>query len=72
MERYYTDDQEKLFQEAKIASPGAVSSNKKTKSKTATSKSGSEPYECEICFLTLPKSVSNWLPPLQKWFADAN
>jgi len=53
MERYYSDDPEAIFAEAKVVSP-----HRKASSKSCTKSSGPGTFECEICYLTLPKAVS--------------
>ena len=70
----FSDDAEKMFEEAKVVSPtrkatisaantsasGKYWINRKS-SISGTSSSGghpSEAYDCEICFLSLPRSVS--------------
>lgn len=54
MERYYSDDQEAMFSEAKVVSPN----RKITFKSTSSSKSGSSTtFECEICYLNLPRAV---------------
>ena len=72
----FSDDAEKMFEEAKVVSPNrkvtisTALSNTATSGKywigrkssiSGTSSSGSHPaeaFDCEICFLSLPRSVS--------------
>lgn len=71
---HYSDDAEKMFEEAKVVSPDrkitistALSNTTSTgkywlgrKTSGSTASTGSHPteaYDCEICFLSLPKSV---------------
>ena len=56
MERYYSDDQEKMFTEAKVVPPGRkITFNPASSSSRSAVK---QTFECEICYLTLPKGVS--------------
>jgi len=74
MERYYSDDAEKMFEEAKVISPNrkekniiATASNTPSTAKNwigrkiSTSGSSGNPapevYDCEICFLSLPRPM---------------
>jgi len=78
MERYYSDDAEKMFEEAKVVSPDrkitistALSNTTSTgkywlgrKTSGSAASTGSHPteaYDCEICFLSLPKSMMTGL-----------
>ncbi|CAB4062969.1 ARIH1 [Lepeophtheirus salmonis] len=56
MEKYYSEDQEAMFKEAKITSPF----KKITLGKPGSTVS-SHTCECEICYLTLPRSMMNGL-----------
>ena len=56
MERYYSDDQDKMFEEAKIVPPSRKIVNKASGSASVPSKAKNA--ECEICFLSFPKHVS--------------
>jgi len=52
MERYYSDDQEAMFGEAKVVPPHRkIAIHPPTGSRSAKMAT----FECEICFLTLPK-----------------
>jgi ariadne-1 len=52
MERYYSDDQEAMFAEAKVVPPHKkIAIHPPTSSRSAKMAT----FECEICFLTLPK-----------------
>ena len=54
MERYYSEEQETMFAEAKVVPPG----HRKIICTASNSRSGKNiTFECEICFLTLPKNV---------------
>ena len=73
----FSDDAEKMFEEAKVISPNRKEKNILATASSNTSSSGkywigrktstsgtssgnpaAEVYDCEICFLSLPKSVS--------------
>jgi len=59
MERFYSDDQEAMFDEAQVVSPYKKNPNlPKTKQRPI---SGSTVVECEICCLSLPKSMMTGL-----------
>ena len=53
MERYYSDDPEAIFAEARVVSP-----NRKIISKSFSKSANPGTFDCEICYLTLPKAVS--------------
>jgi len=60
MERYYGDerDQEKMFQDAKVVSPfSAGKSGSKSGGSGASNKKPTDSCECEICCLTMPRSM---------------
>ena len=61
MERYYSDDQDKMFEEAKIVPPSKkIVSKASASGASAMSKvKSSQNAECEICFLSFPKHVSS-------------
>ena len=66
MEMYFSDSQEKMFKDAKVTSPFATMTIEaaaevkvsKAKGPVAGSSKVQPTQECEICYLTLPKSVS--------------
>ena len=59
-EKYYTESRpEKIFEEAQLLSPFKMKEIA-AKVKSATSSKASQPvavFDCDICFLSLPKSV---------------
>lgn len=58
MERYYSDEQEAMFSEAKVVSPNRKNlPGPKLKSKSSVPAT----CECEICFLTLPRVMMTGL-----------
>ena len=58
MERYYDEDeQEKMFREAKVVHPNVIATTAAAAGKPAGKKS-SDKFDCEICCLTFPRSVS--------------
>lgn len=61
MEKFFSDEQDEMFAEAKVISPFKKSNSKGTKETcqgpTKSSRSSPPTSDCEICCLTLPKSV---------------
>jgi len=56
MERYYSDDPEAIFAEARVVSP-----NRKIISKSFSKSANPGTFDCEICYLTLPKAMMTGL-----------
>ena len=70
-EKYYTESrQEKIFEEAQLLSPFKVKEIA-AKVKSASSKSPVAVFDCDICLLSLPKSVCKaWSCQDTKVFAN--
>lgn len=57
MEKYYTEKPEKLFEEAQVVSPFKTKESK-VKGASSSRSTPAKTYECDICYLAIPKSVS--------------
>ena len=60
MERYFQDDQDKMFEEAKVVPPNKKIVNNGSKIKGCTN------AECGICFLSFPKQVRKMLENIRE------
>jgi ariadne-1 len=61
MERYYSDEQEAMFAEAKVVSPNCKIMSASGGKSSFFSSTPPTTFECEICYLTLSKAVSVFL-----------
>ena len=64
MERYFQDDQDKMFEEAKVVPPNKKIVNNGSKIKGCTN------AECGICFLSFPKQVRKMLENIRETFLN--
>lgn len=64
MEKFYSEQQEEMFAEARVISPFKKVKTSGAEAGTKSSRLGAkkEPptTECQICYLTLPRAVRKW------------